>query len=96
LIVNASLVNRGIERTDIEGVLIPAQEIAESLGDRRLTNVVTVGALLAKLPVLSLEAVENALEAHLPERHKRLLPLNVQALRAGADFVRKEKVRETA
>jgi len=96
MIVNASLVNRGVARTDIHSSLVPAQEIAESLGDRRLTNVVTVGSLLALLPVLSIEAVEKALEDHLPERHKKLLPLNIKALRAGADFVRKETVAEAA
>ena len=43
LIINASLVNRGATRTDIQSVSIPANEIAEELGDRRLTNVVLVG-----------------------------------------------------
>lgn len=90
LIVNASLVNRSIERDDVQLVLIPANEIAESLGDKRMTNIVMVGALLAKIPVLSIEAIEKALEDHLPERHKKLLPLNFQALRAGDEFVRKE------
>jgi 2-oxoglutarate ferredoxin oxidoreductase subunit gamma len=90
LIVNSSLVNRSIERDDVQYVLIPANEIAESLGDKRMTNIVMVGALLAKIPVLSIEAIEKALEDHLPERHKKLLPLNFQALRAGDEFVRKE------
>ncbi len=90
LIVNSSLVNRSIERDDVQYVLIPANEIAETLGDKRMTNIVMVGALLAKIPVLSIEAIEKALEDHLPERHKKLLPLNFQALRAGDEFVRKE------
>ena len=90
LIVNSSLVNRSIERDDVQHVLIPANEIAESLGDKRMTNIVMVGALLAQLPVLPIEAIEKALEDHLPERHKKLLPLNFEALRAGDEFVRKE------
>lgn len=89
LIINASLVNREATRTDIQSVSIPANEIAEELGDRRLTNVVLVGALLALLPVLELEAVERSLGEHLPERHKKLLPLNYKALRAGEEYVRK-------
>jgi 2-oxoglutarate ferredoxin oxidoreductase subunit gamma len=86
LVVNASLVNRPIQRADIQGVLIPANEIAESLGNKRLSNVVMVGALLAMLPVLSVATVETALGSHLPERHKKLLPLNIKALRAGEEF----------
>ncbi len=94
LIVNRSLVNRAIQRKDLQSVLIPANEMAESLGDKRMTNIVMIGALLAQLPVLPIEAIENALKNHLPERHKKLLPLNYQALRAGDEFVRKELMGE--
>jgi 2-oxoglutarate ferredoxin oxidoreductase subunit gamma len=89
LIINASLVNRGATRTDIQSVSIPANEIAEQLGERRLTNVVLVGALLACLPVLDIETVERSLGEHLPERHKKLLSLNLKALRAGELYAKK-------
>lgn len=90
LIVNASLVNRGLKRDDIKGVLIPANEMAESLGNQRLTNMIMLGALLQELPVLPLDAVEIALDNHLPERHRKLLSANIDALRRGAAFVRGE------
>ena len=87
LVINTSIINREVTRPDIRVALIPGNEIAESLGDRRMTNMVLIGGLLANLPVLSLEAVERALKDHLPARHQRLLPLNYQALRRGAEFV---------
>ena len=90
LVVNASLINRGPERTDVASVFIPANEIAEELGEKRLTNMVALGALLECLPVLPIQTIEAALEAHLPERHKRLLKVNYQALAHGAEFARKE------
>lgn len=90
LIINGSLVNRAVERQDIQSLYIPANEIAEEIGDKRMTTIVMVGALLSHLPVLPLEAIEKTLQDHLPERHKKLLPLNYQALRAGAEIVRKE------
>ena len=86
MIANASLIDRGIERKNIRSVLIPANEIAEEIGDRRLTNMVAVGALMALLPVLSLEAVAKALEDHLPARHRKLLPANHEALKRGYEF----------
>jgi len=92
LIANASLINRPFSRTDLDSVLISANEIAESLGDKRLTNMVMLGALLEKLPILPIEAIEKALADHLPQRHKHLLPLNSQALKQGAMFARKEMV----
>ena len=90
LIANSSLTNREAQRDDLVSVFIPANEIAEEIGNKRLINVVMLGALLAKLPVLPFEAIEEALENHLPERHKRLLPLNLEALRRGAAYARGE------
>lgn len=91
LIINSSLIEKPVERNDLNRIEIPANEIAESLGDKRMTNIVLVGALLSAVPVLTLESIEKALQDHLPERHQELLPLNFQSLRAGAEFVRKEK-----
>lgn len=96
LIVNSSLIDRPANREDLNCILVPANEIAESLGEKRMTNVVMVGALLTAVPVLPIEAIEKALEDHLPERHKELLPLNYQALRAGAELVRKEQIGQQA
>jgi 2-oxoglutarate ferredoxin oxidoreductase subunit gamma len=90
LVANASLINRAPERRDITTVFIPANEIAESLGDKRLTNMVALGALLSQLPVLTIPVIEKALENHLPARHHRLLPVNFQALKQGAEFAIKE------
>jgi len=87
MVVNASMINRSPTRTDIRTAMIPGNEIAESLGDRRMTNMVLLGGLLANLPVLSLEAIERALQGHLPARHQRLLPMNIQALHRGAEYV---------
>jgi 2-oxoglutarate ferredoxin oxidoreductase subunit gamma len=88
LVANASLINRCPSRPDIKCVFIPANEMAESIGNRRLTNMVALGAMLGALPVLPMEAIEMALKNHLPERHLRLLPENIQALHQGAEFAR--------
>jgi 2-oxoglutarate ferredoxin oxidoreductase subunit gamma len=87
LVVNSSMVNRQPTRTDIKVVLIPGNEIAEAIGDKRMTNMVLLGGLLANLPVIPLEAIEKALKAHLPERHHKLLPKNYEALHKGASFI---------
>lgn len=86
LVVNASMVDRSPTRTDIHWVMVPGNEIAEELGDRRMTNMVLLGAMLANVSLLPLEAVEKSLREHLPERHHKLLPMNYRALRDGAKF----------
>lgn len=90
LVVNSSMVDRGAKRDDITTIFVPANEIAEQIGDRKLTNMVAVGALLAFLPEIPLEALEAALKAHLPERHHRLLPSNYAALQRGFDLARQQ------
>jgi 2-oxoglutarate ferredoxin oxidoreductase subunit gamma len=90
LVVNASMVDRVANRNDITTIFVHANEIAEEIGNRKLTNMVTVGALLSQLPEVTLEAVEAALKNHLPERHQKLLPKNYEALRRGFEEAKKQ------
>src|SRR5215216_445202 len=83
LIVNQSMVDRGTKREDINVISVPCNEIAEGLGNKKLLNMVAVGALLSVLPEITSKDVEKALDAHLPARHKHLLPNNYEALRRG-------------
>jgi 2-oxoglutarate ferredoxin oxidoreductase subunit gamma len=89
LIVNQSMVDRGAKRTDINVILVPCNEIAEEIGDKKLMNMVAVGALLTALPELTLKDIEKALEGHLPARHKHLLPKNFEALKRGYEAAQK-------
>jgi len=86
LVVNSSLVPQKSDRDDIRVVYVPASDIASGLGNIRLANVVCLGALIQALGVLPLEAIEKALDDHLPERHRELLGLNKEALRKGAEY----------
>jgi len=92
LIVNKSMVDRDAHRDDIHVIFIPCNEVAEEIGDKKLLNMVAVGALLTALPELSIQDVEKALEAHLPERHKHLLPKNYEALKRGFEAAQKVPV----
>ena len=57
LVVNTSLVDRDPEREELGIVLVPANDIAEELGDKRLANLVMLGAMLNQLDVLSIDEV---------------------------------------
>lgn len=86
LIVNTSLITRTVTRPDVHVVNVPANAIADELGNPKLMNLVLIGALLAATHVLSLEAVKTSLAAHLPVRHRHLLESNYQALQRGYDL----------
>jgi 2-oxoglutarate ferredoxin oxidoreductase subunit gamma len=92
LVVNTSLVDRDAERDDLRIVLVSANEVAEELGDKRLANLVMLGALLNHLDVLSVEEVGASLERHIPEHHRDLLEGNLKALERGAALAAGEKI----
>lgn len=87
LIVNSSLIPLRSERSDIQIVYIPATDMAIELGNVRLANVICLGALVKATGVVTLDAISQALEDHLPVRHRKLLGVNRQALALGAEQV---------
>jgi 2-oxoglutarate ferredoxin oxidoreductase subunit gamma len=83
LVVNKSMVDRPAQRADIKVVFVPCNDIAEEIGDKKLLNMVAIGALLTALTELSMDDVKKALQGHMPARHQDLLPKNLEALRRG-------------
>jgi 2-oxoglutarate ferredoxin oxidoreductase subunit gamma len=59
-------------------------EIANSLGDPRMVNMVAAGAYAARSGAISIEKLKEALKDALPEKNHRFIPANVQAIEAGA------------
>ena len=90
LVVNESMVDRKAKRDDITVFYIPGNEIAEETGDRRLLNMVMVGALLAKFDLLKLDDAKAALKAHLPAKHQKLIPNNFTAMDKGFELARQQ------
>jgi 2-oxoglutarate ferredoxin oxidoreductase subunit gamma len=88
LIVNSSMVPDESEREDIDVVYVPASDLAIEIGNVRMANVICLGALVEATDVVSLDAVAQALDDHLPERHRSLLGLNKKALQKGAALAR--------
>jgi 2-oxoglutarate ferredoxin oxidoreductase subunit gamma len=86
LVVNESMVNRKPERTDIRVVMLPANEIAREIGNERATNMVMLGALLANMDILPIEALEKALKNHTAQRLQKFVEMNIQALRRGGEY----------
>lgn len=86
ILANSSLIDRGVARKDLQVVEVAANKLAEAIGDKRLVNSIMLGALVQATGVLPLEAIRQALEDHLPERHRRLLAANFTALEKGAEI----------
>lgn len=85
-IVNASMVNREVKRTDLHVAMIPANEIAEELGNQRAANMVMLGSLISNSGILALDDLKKALDNHTPERLKKYMDQNIAALERGAEY----------
>lgn len=85
LIIDSDLINRDIERDDIEVIKIPAQTIAEEMGNKKIANMVLLGALVAKTGVVSMGTVLQALKDH---GKAQFFEVNKLALEKGAEFAK--------
>ncbi len=84
LIWNESLIDVAPERTDIECLAVPANDLAESAGSYRSANMVMLGALLKKRPALtSMRAVLAVMNEAVSARHRELNETNRKALAGG-------------
>jgi 2-oxoglutarate ferredoxin oxidoreductase subunit gamma len=86
LIINSSLVNRSPNRTDITTIELPATDIAEEIGEKKIANVVLLGALTAASDFLDLESMEKGLFKSLSGSKKDLFEVNKSALNKGANY----------
>lgn len=88
LFINSSLIPRKSIRDDIEVFYIPANEIAEELGNKRVANSIMLGAYLAKVGGgVSPESIIEALKNVLGPSKQNLISINEKALKRGAELV---------
>ncbi|MGD9928513.1 MAG: 2-oxoacid:acceptor oxidoreductase family protein [Mangrovibacterium sp.] len=74
-------------RIDINIYKIEGTKIAADMGNVKTFNMVVLGAYLKAKPVVKMESIKKGLEKSLPERHHKLIPLNLQAIEAGVDHL---------
>ena len=87
IVVNSSLIERKVQRDDVTSVRVPANDIAQELGNLRVANMVALGAYLGKSKAVGFDAIIESLKKALPARRHDLIPLNRQALERGAALV---------
>ena len=88
LIFNRSLIEKVHSVPEgVEVVGVPAEEIAIESGSVKSANMVMLGAYLGKRGHLSPQQAAEALGDVLAERHHKMIPVNAEALRRGAEFV---------
>ena len=74
-------------RKDIEVYRIDAVGKAAELNNSKVFNMIVLGGLMKVCPVVTLNGLEKALYKTLPERHHKLIPLNMQAVEEGSKII---------
>ncbi len=79
-------------RTDINIYQIEANKIATKMGNKKIFNMVVLGAYLKVKPIVQLANVIEGLKKSLPDRYHHLIPLNEQAITKGRKNVKPYKI----
>ena len=89
LFINSSLIPEKSTRSDIDVYYIPANEIADELGNGRVANIVMLGAVLAATGIVKPETCISCLAASFGEKKAHLIPVNEKAIAAGKEYFEK-------
>ncbi|MFP3984523.1 MAG: 2-oxoacid:acceptor oxidoreductase family protein [Candidatus Bathyarchaeia archaeon] len=85
LFLNSSLITRRVTRKDIEVIAVPANDIAMNVGEKRVANMVMLGAYIARTKVVSKESVFEALKEFFGKK-AQFLNVNTQAFEKGMEY----------
>ena len=72
-------------RSDISIYQIEGNKLAAEMGNKKIFNMIVLGAFLKIKPIVQLENVIEGLKKSLPERYHHLIPLNKEAIIKGME-----------
>ncbi len=84
-VLNSSLVDVRQAEARVRTVAVPANEIADTLGNTRMANMVALGAYVRATGVVDLDIVKKSLTSVISAHYSHLIPKNADALQAGYD-----------
>ncbi len=87
IILNESLISQDVKRDDVQVIKIPANDIANELGNLRVANMVTLGAYVAKSKSVQMGTIIQALEDMLGKKSEKIMELNKEALKRGEKMI---------
>ncbi len=85
IILDSSLIEKKVERTDISVFYVPATKLAEDNGVKGLANVVLIGKLIKETGFFSDKTIDDAIIKCVPARKTDMLDFNRKAILIGKD-----------
>ncbi len=84
--IDSSLIDRKVERDDVETFYIPATQLANENNLSGLANMIMIGHLIKHSAVIPYENVKVAMEKIVPAKKANLLDLNLKAIELGYNY----------
>ncbi len=85
IFADSTLIERKVERTDVNVFYIPATQLASDNGIPTLANMIVMGKMLKELGDYTAEGIENGLAKVISAKRADMKELNVKALELGAN-----------
>ena len=86
IFVDSSLIEKKVERTDVEAYYIPATKIASDENLPGLANMIMVGLMIKHSGIIPYENIEKAMAKIVPAKKQHLLDLNLKAIEIGYNY----------
>ena len=86
IFVDSALIDRKVNREDVEAYYIPATKLANDEGLTGLANMIMIGYVIKKSGIIPFENIERALQKVVPASKQHLLDSNKKALELGYNY----------
>ncbi|MBR6532146.1 MAG: 2-oxoacid:acceptor oxidoreductase family protein [Clostridia bacterium] len=86
IFVDSTLIDKKVERTDVDVYYIPATQMAYDNNIKTLANMIITGKVLKEVDGFSMDNIEAALKKVVSARKIELLGVNETAIKSGYDY----------
>ena len=86
IIADSSLIEKKVERSDVETYYIPATKMASDENLPGLANMIMIGHMLKKTDLIPFENVEAAMKKVVSAKKQNLFDLNMKAVKLGFEY----------
>jgi 2-oxoglutarate ferredoxin oxidoreductase subunit gamma len=88
LLINSSLISEKTSRKDVKAFKIPANDIANEIGNAKVANMVMLGAYVELTKIVAKQSIIQSVEKVLGSSKRNLIQINEEALKRGAESVK--------
>ena len=83
IFLDSAIIDKKVERTDINVYYVPATKLAEENGIKGLANIVLLGKMLKELGFATDESIEKSVRKCVPAKKAAMVDFNLKAIEIG-------------